>query len=32
MAVTVTIEATSQGQLDAIYQELSSHERVMMAL
>lgn len=32
MAVTVTIEATSQGQLDAIYQDLSSHERVMMAL
>ena len=32
MAVTVTIEAMSQGQLDAIYRELSSHERVMMAL
>jgi len=32
MAVTVTIEAMSQGQVDAIYRELSSHERVMMAL
>jgi putative lipoic acid-binding regulatory protein len=32
MAVTVTIEAMSQAQLDAIYRELSSHERVMMAL
>jgi uncharacterized protein len=32
MAVTVTIEAMSQEQLDAIYRELSSHERVMMAL
>jgi len=32
MAVTVTIEAMSQGQLDAIYRELSSHERVIMAL
>jgi putative lipoic acid-binding regulatory protein len=31
-AVTVTIEAMSQGRLDAIYRELSSHERVMMAL
>ncbi|MCA1670915.1 MAG: DUF493 domain-containing protein [Actinobacteria bacterium] len=32
MAVTVTLEAMSQGQLDAIYRELSSRERVMMAL
>lgn len=32
MAVTVTIEAMSQAQLDAIYRDLSSHERVMMAL
>jgi putative lipoic acid-binding regulatory protein len=32
LSVTVTIEAVSQEQLDAIYSELSSHERVMMAL
>ena len=32
LSVTVTIEAISQAQLDAIYLELSSHERVVMAL
>lgn len=31
-AVTVTIEAVSQAQLDAIYQSLSTHEKVVMAL
>ena len=32
MAVTVTITATSQAQLDAIYQELTVCEQVLMAL
>jgi len=32
LSVTVTIEAVSQEQLDAIYMELSRHERVVMAL
>jgi putative lipoic acid-binding regulatory protein len=32
LSVTVTIEAVSQEQLDAIYMELSGHERVVMAL
>jgi uncharacterized protein len=32
LAVTVTITARSQAQLDAIYSELSAHERVVMAL
>ncbi len=32
LAVTVTIEATSQAQLDAVYQDLSDCERVIMAL
>ncbi len=32
LAVTVTIQATGKAQLDAIYQELSDHERVVMAL
>lgn len=32
MAVTVTIEAVSQDQLDAIYRTLSAHEKVVMAL
>jgi putative lipoic acid-binding regulatory protein len=32
LAVTVTIIATSKPQLDAIYRELSAHERVVMAL
>lgn len=31
-AMTVTIEATSQEQLDAIYRELSQEELVIMAL
>ena len=32
VSVTVTITATSQDQLDAIYREVSSHEDVLMAL
>ena len=32
VAVTVNITATSQKQLDAIYQSLSDHERVVMSL
>ncbi len=32
LAVTVTIEATSHAQLDAIYHDLTGHERVLMAL
>ena len=32
LAVTVTIEATSKAQLDAIYQDLSDHDEVIMAL
>ena len=32
MAVTVTITATSQAQLDAIYHELTVCEQVLMAL
>jgi uncharacterized protein len=32
LCVTVTIEAICQEQLDAIYQELSRHERIVMAL
>lgn len=32
LAVTVTIEATSRAQLDAIYQDLVACERVLMAL
>jgi hypothetical protein len=32
LAVTVTIEATSKAQLDAIYHELTAHEKVVMAL
>lgn len=32
MSVTVTINATSRAQLDAIYQELTNEERVVMAL
>lgn len=32
LAVTVLIQATSKQQLDAIYQELSSHPQVLMAL
>jgi hypothetical protein len=32
VSVTVTIEATSRSQLDAIYRALSDHEKVVMAL
>lgn len=32
LAVTVTIQASSKNQLDAIYRALSSHEKVVMAL
>jgi len=32
ISVTVTISAESQQQLDAIYRDLSAHERVLMAL
>lgn len=32
ISVTVTIEAQSREQLDAIYKELSAHELVLMAL
>lgn len=32
LAVTITIEAQSRAQLDAIYQDLTAHERVVMAL
>ena len=32
LSVTVNITAESQEQLDAIYRELSAHERVLMML
>ena len=32
LAVTVTFTATSKRQLDAIYQDLTDHERVLMSL
>lgn len=32
VSVTVTITATSQQQLDTIYQDVSDHEDVLMAL
>ena len=32
LAVTVTFTATSKPQLDAIYQDLTDHERVLMSL
>lgn len=32
MSVTVTVEARSREQLDAIYTDLTAHERVLMAL
>ncbi len=32
LAVTVTIEATSKKQLDAIYQDLTDHPLVLVAL
>lgn len=31
VAITVTVQATSKDQLDAIYQDLSSHELVLAA-
>ena len=31
-SVTVTFQATSKAQLDAIYQALTDHERVLMSL
>mgnify|MGYP003151198080 CR=1 FL=1 len=31
-AVTVTFEARDQEQLDALYRELSGHERILMVL
>lgn len=31
-SITVTIRATSKAQLDAIYQDLSSHHRIKFAL
>ena len=32
ISITVTITATSQQQLDAIYQDVTDHEDVLMAL
>lgn len=32
LSITVTITATSQQQLDAIYRDLSAHEQVLVAL
>jgi len=32
VSVTVTVYATSQAQLDAIYTDLSANERILMAL
>ena len=32
VSVTITVQAESQQQLDAIYRELTAHERVLMAL
>lgn len=32
LSVTVTVQATSRGQLDAIYRDLTACERVLMAL
>lgn len=32
VSVTLTIEATSKAQIDAIYQDLTAHERVVWAL
>jgi len=32
VAVTCTIVAHSRSQLDALYEELSAHERILMAL
>lgn len=32
VSITITITASSQAQLDAIYQDVSDHEDVLMAL
>ena len=32
LAVSITVNATSRTQLDGIYQELTAHEQVVMAL
>ncbi len=32
LAVTVTVQVESQAQLDALYRELSGHERILMVL
>jgi putative lipoic acid-binding regulatory protein len=32
LSVTVTFEATSKPQLDAIYQDLTDHDQVLMSL
>lgn len=32
LSITVTIRATSRGQLDAIYRDLTAHEQVLVAL
>ena len=32
VSVTVTVQAESQAQLDALYRELSGHERILMVL
>lgn len=32
LAITATIQATSQAQLDAIYQECSAHPAILMVL
>lgn len=32
LAVTITFEATSKPQLDAIYQSLTDHDKVLMSL
>ncbi|MDX1508582.1 MAG: DUF493 domain-containing protein [Woeseiaceae bacterium] len=32
VSITITIDASSQAQLDAIYRDVSSHDDVLMAL
>lgn len=32
LSVTVTVQAESQDQLDGLYRELSTHERILMVL
>jgi putative lipoic acid-binding regulatory protein len=32
VSITVTVNATSQEQLDAIYQDITAHEAVLLAL